>query len=354
MKEKVQRKGLNHERIVIFCPFKTYLLRESIDDTFSTTMSSPNASTAAASATKPMTPLRNNYAAPNTPIASVKRPRQSIERTPVGKLPPSTPLRVAQMSPMHPPKPVENMEEETTSWVGRKVDALFSPVLHMFSSTGATVVAEDHVVTDEDITMEEDKQVEIQEQGQGQLKLYQQPGAEEPYLDPSMTATNEDPEPLVVTKSTLSCDDEGDLEEDPSSDDDEDDFNPYLFIKSLPRYEAVRHLRPNIALPPKDPRDPPVTLVLDLDETLVHCTVEACHDADLTFPVVFHGIAYQVHVRLRPYLFDFLEAIHDKFEVVVFTASQRVYADELLDRIDPSTLYLYHLHTNVAFTSSLY
>jgi TFIIF-interacting CTD phosphatase-like protein len=32
---------------------------------------------------------------------------------------------------------------------------------------------------------------------------------------------------------------------------------------------------------------------------------------------------------------DFLEAIHDKFEVIVFTASQEVYASELLNRIDP-------------------
>ena len=303
----------------------------------SPTATTTTATTATTATTKPMTPLRNNYAAPNTPIASVKRPRQSIERTPVGKLPPTTPSRVAQMSPMHPPKPVENMEEETTSWVGRKVDALFSPVLHMFTSSGATTTVEEHVVTDEDIAMEDDKQ-------QLQQQLYkQQPETILPYLDPSMTPTNEDPEPLVVTKSTHSCDDEAELEEDPSSDDDEDDFNPYLFIKSLPRYEAVRHLRPNIALPPKDPRAPPVTLVLDLDETLVHCTVEACHDADLTFPVVFHGISYQVHVRLRPFLFEFLEAIHDKFEVIVFTASQRVYADELLDRIDPSTLPCYSI-----------
>jgi hypothetical protein len=270
-------------------------------------MSSPNASS------PPPTPLRNNYAAPNTPITSIKRPRQSIEPKSVPSTPCTTkPERVEQMSPMHPPKPVENAEEETTSWVGRKVDALFSPVLHMFSHGGT---AEEHVVTDEDVAME-DK------------------AAAEPYLDPS-PAAQEDTGAVVVTKSTLSCEEEAELEEDPSSDD-EDDFNPYLFIKSLPRYAAVKHMRPGIALPPKDPNAPPVTLVLDLDETLVHCTVESCTDADLTFPVVFHGISYQVHVRLRPYLFEFLESIHEKFEVVVFTASQRVYADELLDRIDPS------------------
>jgi CTD small phosphatase-like protein 2 len=142
------------------------------------------------------------------------------------------------------------------------------------------------------------------------------------------------------------------LQEDPSSEgedeDEEDEFNPYLFIKSLPRYEAVQHLRPPVALPPKDPSDPPITLVLDLDETLVHCSVETTEESDLTFPVVFHGMEYQVHVKLRPYVFEFLEKVHDKFEVVVFTASQKVYADELLDRLDPSKYFRYTRVKNAA------
>jgi CTD small phosphatase-like protein 2 len=74
----------------------------------------------------------------------------------------------------------------------------------------------------------------------------------------------------------------------------------------------------------------------------VHCTVEPIPDADMTFPVLFNGVEYKVHVRTRPFLMDFLEAIHDKFEVVVFTASQEVYASELLNRIDPDGKYIKH------------
>ncbi len=44
--------------------------------------------------------------------------------------------------------------------------------------------------------------------------------------------------------------------------------------------------------------------------------------ADLTFPVEFNGANYTVFVRKRPYLQRFLEAVYDKFEVVIFTASQ--------------------------------
>jgi hypothetical protein len=134
---------------------------------------------------------------------------------------------------------------------------------------------------------------------------------------------------------------EGIIEDDHSSqasgedEEDEDEFNPYAFIKSLPAYELVAHTRPKIGLPPKDVESPPISLVLDLDETLVHCTVEPVDDADLIFPVVFHGMTYQVHVRLRPHLMEFLNKIKGKYEVIVFTASQKVYANELLNLIDP-------------------
>ena len=136
----------------------------------------------------------------------------------------------------------------------------------------------------------------------------------------------------------------GQVRHDDDDDDGKEDFNPYLFIKCLPPYRRALppgwSSRPK-ALPPRPrgpaaARVPPLCLVLDLDETLVHCTVEPTPDADLTFPVEFNGTAYQVHVRCRPFLQEFLEAVAGRFEVVIFTASQQVYADKLLDKIDPS------------------
>jgi CTD small phosphatase-like protein 2 len=49
----------------------------------------------------------------------------------------------------------------------------------------------------------------------------------------------------------------------------------------------------------------------------------------------FNNQVYQIYVRKRPYLDYFLETVSKSFEVVVFTASQKVYADVLLDKIDP-------------------
>jgi CTD small phosphatase-like protein 2 len=232
---------------------------------------------------------------------------------------------------MHPPRSsvIEKEQESSPSWVGQQVNALFSPVLN-FLGNGSTENDEEEeeeataVVTDEDVCMPEEEAEETEESKQ-----------------------EENSGTLMLKESVSSADEEElshdmqDLEETPSSFDDEEEFNPYLFIKSLPKYEYVCG-EPRTCLPRKDPSSPPITLVLDLDETLVHCTVDPIPDASLVFPVFFHGMEYQVHVRLRPHLFEFLEQVSKKYEVVVFTASQKVYADELLNRIDPDQKYIHH------------
>lgn len=121
-----------------------------------------------------------------------------------------------------------------------------------------------------------------------------------------------------------------------------DEFNPYLFMKLLPSYRTVRPIMPRPVLPSKPAHMPEVNLVLDLDETLVHCSVDPIADADLTFPVNFNGVDYQVYVRKRPYLDKFLKAIHGRFEVTIFTASQQVYAEALLKLIDPKGQFIQH------------
>lgn len=44
-----------------------------------------------------------------------------------------------------------------------------------------------------------------------------------------------------------------------------------------------------------------MTLVLDLDETLVHCSIEHLEKSELTFPVSHGGQDYEVNVRRRPF-----------------------------------------------------
>ncbi|CAM9117161.1 unnamed protein product [Ectocarpus sp. 12 AP-2014] len=133
------------------------------------------------------------------------------------------------------------------------------------------------------------------------------------------------------------------VEVDVEEEEDEEEFNPYCFIAHLPPYNTVKHHTPEApALPEKRKtrHGKELTLVLDLDETLVHCTVDPIVNPDHRFEVHFNGEEFQVYVRKRPHLDAFLEAVSELFEVVVFTASQQVYAERLLNMIDPQKKFV--------------
>ena len=70
-------------------------------------------------------------------------------------------------------------------------------------------------------------------------------------------------------------------------------------------------------LPRRSRNAPDHTLVLDLDETLVHCNTEPLEGHDFSFPVNFAGEDYEVFVRRRPYIEHFLSVMSKLFEVVV-------------------------------------
>jgi len=120
---------------------------------------------------------------------------------------------------------------------------------------------------------------------------------------------------------------------DSEEDDEQIEFDPYQFIRSLPPLTPSMLSRA-CDIPEKSASHPSKTLVLDLDETLVHCTTNPIPNADLVFPVEFHGEKFQVYVLKRPHLQNFLVKVSELFEVVIFTASQQIYADALLNLID--------------------
>ncbi|KAJ4703779.1 CTD small phosphatase-like protein 2 [Melia azedarach] len=111
-------------------------------------------------------------------------------------------------------------------------------------------------------------------------------------------------------------------------------FDPQLLIKYLPELSDASNFQPTPSAK-ETQRRKSVTLVLDLDETLVHSTLEHCDDADFTFTVFFNMKEHTVYVKQRPYLKIFLERVAEMFEVVIFTASQSIYAAQLLDILDP-------------------
>ena len=102
-----------------------------------------------------------------------------------------------------------------------------------------------------------------------------------------------------------------------------------------------------VAKPPKAAATARVpTLVLDLDETLVHASVSPTPKDDFAFSFLFGGATHTMYVRRRPFLDKFLDWLRaGPWEVVIFTASVKAYADKLLDSLDP---------TNDLFTHRMY
>ena len=80
------------------------------------------------------------------------------------------------------------------------------------------------------------------------------------------------------------------------------------------------------------------TLVLDLDETLIHFKVNPKNNNS--------GI-----LQFRPYISEFLSNIKNYYELIVFTAATKEYADPIIDAIEQKgTKFdhrLYRIHTNI-------
>ena len=77
------------------------------------------------------------------------------------------------------------------------------------------------------------------------------------------------------------------------------------------------------------------TLILDLDETLVHSSMrpfQRC--ADITLPINYNGKNIFIYVLRRPFLDKFLEEMSLLYEIIIFTASLADYSEPLLDIID--------------------
>lgn len=81
-------------------------------------------------------------------------------------------------------------------------------------------------------------------------------------------------------------------------------------------------------------------LFLDLDETLVHSDFQLeydNHDAEVIINP--DGTECKLKLIFRPYLHDFLKYCKEKFNVILFTAGLKDYADPIVEVIDPNDEY---------------
>ena len=77
------------------------------------------------------------------------------------------------------------------------------------------------------------------------------------------------------------------------------------------------------------------TLVLDLDETLVHSQfLPFSIQSDVILKIDIENQIHDIHVLIRPGVQTFLKRLSKLYEIVIFTASVSKYADPLLDILD--------------------
>ena len=81
------------------------------------------------------------------------------------------------------------------------------------------------------------------------------------------------------------------------------------------------------------------TLILDLDETLVHSGFHPFNrKSDFTLNIKVDGKNHTIYVLKRPYVEEFLSEIAPYYEIIIFTASISEYASPLLDMLDKNKL----------------
>ncbi|KAF3686503.1 CTD small phosphatase-like protein 2 [Channa argus] len=104
-------------------------------------------------------------------------------------------------------------------------------------------------------------------------------------------------------------------------------FDPYFFIKHVPPLTEEQLTR-KPALPLKTRSTPEFSLVLDLDETLVHCSLNELEDAALTFPVLFQDVIYQGN-----YIKDLNILGRDLSKTIIIDNSPQAFAYQLSNGI---------------------
>ena len=77
------------------------------------------------------------------------------------------------------------------------------------------------------------------------------------------------------------------------------------------------------------------SLVLDLDETLVHSSFRPpASDDVIELPVEIDNKKFRVYVLVRPWAQQFLKELLPYYELIIYTASLAKYADPLIDILD--------------------
>ncbi|CAD8140373.1 unnamed protein product [Paramecium octaurelia] len=119
-----------------------------------------------------------------------------------------------------------------------------------------------------------------------------------------------------------------------------DHFNlTYNSLKHCSQVTSKKSLTPKLLNPPKRPplsSDTIKTLVFDLDETLIHCNDVNDNPTDYKTNIhIPNEPETEIRFNIRPHCQQMLKALSQFYELILFTASYKEYADKILQFIDP-------------------
>ena len=116
-------------------------------------------------------------------------------------------------------------------------------------------------------------------------------------------------------------------------------FSPLIpkisHLSNISKYNNNKSINGNNSSPYLSIKKQKKTLILDLDETLVHSGFNPfTRKSDINLIINIDGRDHVINVLKRPHLDEFLKEISEYFEIIVFTASVSEYASPLLDKLD--------------------
>ncbi|SBS86352.1 NLI interacting factor-like phosphatase, putative [Plasmodium malariae] len=113
--------------------------------------------------------------------------------------------------------------------------------------------------------------------------------------------------------------------------------NIWIKIKNVIKY-VVGHLtlrkKFNVKTYRKRRICPSMTLVLDLDETLIYCTKKKKYNHQKEVDVLINGKYFSLYVCKRPYIDLFFSVLYPFYEIIIFTTAIKSYADTVLNIVD--------------------
>jgi CTD small phosphatase-like protein 2 len=161
--------------------------------------------------------------------------------------------------------------------------------------------------------------------------------------------TSMTPKPVISKTQTYTKPANGGLKAPKSSDAAYNDhlyqtFLALKFVRNLPEPDMSQLSGRRLHLTKRPAYMNKKTVIFDLDETLIHCLDESHRaNADAVIPIKFPtGEIINAYIKIRPYARECLREVNKDFEVIVFTASHKCYADAVLDYLDPSNDLIHH------------